>query len=88
MEERPSLCVCPGITSRHSNHIPQVSLLAIGHFCPTIAPMKGNEFIKRLRKLAKERGLFPNSTLPVAREAMSPSTWGTRLPLFVTRRMN
>ena len=32
--------------------------MTVGHFCPTITVMKGNELIKRLRKLAKERGLF------------------------------
>jgi len=32
--------------------------LTFGQYCPNIAIMKGNEFIKRIRKLAKERGLF------------------------------
>lgn len=32
--------------------------LTFGQYCPTICFVKGNEFIKRLRKLAKERGLF------------------------------
>jgi len=31
--------------------------LLIGHFCPIITYMTGNEFIKRIRKLAKGHGL-------------------------------
>jgi len=33
------------------------SFLTFGQNCPTVTPVKGNEFIKRVRKLAKERGL-------------------------------
>ena len=31
--------------------------LTAGHLCPTMRSMKGKEFIKRIRELAKEKGL-------------------------------
>ena len=31
--------------------------MTIGHNCPTIVAMRGNEFIKKVKKLAKKRGI-------------------------------
>jgi mRNA interferase HicA len=33
------------------------SLLLIGHLCPILCLMKGNEFIRKVRKLGRQRGV-------------------------------